>query len=119
MSIILTLRLPPPELSPNVRCHWAKKAKAVHLYRELAKIHAMAHRPRLPWKAATVRCRFYVKDKRRRDKDNFLASLKAAFDGIADAGIVADDSALTYLPIEIFVDKGNPRVEIELKEIEP
>lgn len=41
---------------------------------------------------------------RRRDRDNLLASLKAAFDGIADAGLVENDAGLTHLPVHIVID---------------
>jgi len=30
----LTLPLPPKECSPNARTHWARKAKAVRVYRQ-------------------------------------------------------------------------------------
>ena len=38
--------------------------------------------------------------------------MKAAFDGIADAGWVADDADMTHMPVRIGKDKNNPRVEI-------
>jgi len=41
--------------------------------------------------------RFYAPDKRRRDDDNIIASMKAARDGIADAfGIDDHRFAVTY-----------------------
>ncbi len=36
---------------------------------------------------------FHVTDKRRRDLDNLMASIKPLWDGIVDAGILQDDSA--------------------------
>lgn len=66
---------------------------------------------------AEVQCFFYFKDARRRDKDNCLASMKAAFDGIADAGWVADDADMTHLPVRINKDKSNPRVEIVVNAV--
>jgi Holliday junction resolvase RusA-like endonuclease len=45
-----------------------------------------------------------------------LSSLKAAFDGLADAGLIADDSGLTHLPVIVKVDKLNPRVELHIVE---
>ena len=44
-----------------------------------------------------------------------LASLKATFDGLVDAGLLHDDSALTHLPLVFLVDAKNPRVELLLK----
>ena len=49
---------------------------------------------------------FRFGDKRRRDKDNLLASLKAAFDGLTDAGVWTDDSEATYLPVRIETGYG-------------
>jgi len=42
---------------------------------------------------------------RRRDRDNLAASLKAARDGIADAGLVANDTDIRNVDPEIVVDK--------------
>ena len=67
----------------------------------------------LSWKAANVQIEVTPPDRRRRDKDNLLASLKAAFDGAQDAGLIADDSGLTYLPITIQEpDKHNAGVKL-------
>jgi Holliday junction resolvase RusA-like endonuclease len=70
------------------------------------------------WKEATCQVHWYARDSRRRDKDNCLSSLKATFDGLVDAGLLEDDSALTHLPLVILVDPKNPRVELLLKRWE-
>ena len=70
------------------------------------------------WKAAEAEATFFFRDKRRRDRDNLLASLKAAFDGIAAAGVVEDDADLTHLPVRVEVDKADPRVEIKIRRTE-
>ena len=62
---------------------------------------------------------FYFRDLRRRDRDNLLASLKAAFDGLADAHILEDDSGLVHLPVRIEKDRENPRVELEITRAGP
>ena len=59
-----------------------------------------------------MRCVFFWGTRRKRDKDNALASLKAAFDGLVDAGIVADDVGLTHEPVEFRTSRDRPRVEI-------
>lgn len=114
----LILDLPPRELSPNARVHWARKAKAVKQYRTMAWIVARneTRAKRLEWNSAEVRAVFLLPDKRRRDPDNLMASLKAAFDGIVDAHVLTDDRALIIYPPVLMVDRENPRVEIELKE---
>jgi len=117
MTVTISLPLPHKHLSPNSRCHWRAKAKAVKAYRAQAGLEVMAETcgERWLWKEATVECRFYFKDIRRRDADNLLASMKSAFDGLADAGLVENDAAFTYLPVQQAKDKTNPRVEIAIE----
>lgn len=120
-TLTLTLPLPPRELHPNARVHWRPKAKAVATYRMLAKGAALvalgrARQPR--WSAAAAQAVFYVKDRRRRDRDNLAASLKAGWDGIADAGVVENDAGITHLPVRIEVDAARPRVEITITQVE-
>lgn len=118
MSVTMTLPLPSKELSPNSRVHWRVKAKATKSARQHS--HALglvAGRPM--WKSANVRCVFTFGDKRQRDRDNLLASMKAYFDGLADAGIVENDSQLTYLPVEITApDRLCKRVVIHIEQTE-
>ena len=45
---------------------------------------------------------------------NPLNVVKATMDGLADGGIVRDDSRFTYMPVEEEIDKLDPRVEILL-----
>ena len=115
--MVVVLSLPPRELSPNARPHWAAKARAVRQYREAAYLLALAEQPARPMRRARVTATFFFRDKRRRDGDNLLASLKPAFDGLADAGIVADDSAMIHMPVEQRVDRQNPRVEIAVEAL--
>lgn len=114
-SITITLPLPPAVLSPNSRAHWSAVSRAKSIQRHAAKIKArarMASRQK-PWLTATVAIRATFADNRQRDRDNILASLKAAFDGTEDAGLIANDSGYTYLPVEITPkDPANPRIEI-------
>ena len=112
----ITIPLPPAELSPNSRCHWRVKAKATAAMRAISNSRTQFNLPdnHKPFKSATIQATFYFRDKRRRDKDNMLASLKSAFDGLADAGLVADDSDFTHLPVVVCVDRVHPRVELEV-----
>lgn len=112
-SLSITLPLPPRELSPNARAHWATKARATKRYRQAACVEAvLAGVPAVPWTKATVQLRFHFRTAARRDRDNLLASMKAAFDGLADAGVVADDHGLTHLPVELVTGSADPRVEM-------
>ena len=118
-TICIFLPLPPRALSPNARIHWAIKARATKAYRRTCYIMALAAprttgKPR--WSHAIARATFYHAQRRRRDGDNLLASLKAAFDGIVDAGLLLDDAGLTHLPVRQEIDRDNPRVEILIKK---
>ena len=114
----LTLSIPPKELNPNSRSHFMAKSRKVKAYRHEAKIEAlrwirsgMGSKPTL-WTEAAVQVLYFAPDARSRDKDNLLAALKPAFDGLADAGLVVNDRGLTHLPLLIEVDKAKPRVEL-------
>ena len=115
-EIGVVLPLPDRRLSPNSRVCWQAKARSVKAYRAFS--FSLAQRYPQRWKAASAEATFYFRDKRRRDRDNLLASLKAAFDGIAAAGVVEDDADLTHLPVRVEVDRENPRVEIILRRTE-
>lgn len=108
-----TLPLPPKVLSPNARPHWAVKAKAAKAYRFAARMASTSawpvYAPSLD--EADVVCVFHFKDRRNRDRDNLLASMKSAFDGLADAGIVRNDSAFRH-EVRIGEPSADPHVEI-------
>ena len=115
----ITLPLPAKELSPNSRCHFMSKANKVKRYRLDAKHAAMiaAHECgiREPLERVRITATFFHRQNRHRDADNALASLKAAFDGLADAGIVTNDRKITHAPVEFCVDAENPRVELRVE----
>ena len=110
----------PEDLSPNKTPSRWVKASAVKAYRIAAWARTLKTigRKRAPkWETATGHAVFFFAVKRRRDKDNLAASLKAAWDGITDAGIMANDSGLTPMPVEIVVGPTErPRVEITITE---
>lgn len=111
---MVTLPLPPGQLSPNARGHWAKKDRAVKAYRTLA-ANAVRLVGRVPeWPGATMAAVLYMPTANTPDDDNAAASLKAARDGIADAGLVQDDKHIRALPTLVQVDRERPRVEITL-----
>lgn len=70
------------------------------------------------WIAAECQVYWFARDSRVRDRDNCLSSLKATFDGLKDGGLLKDDSGLIHLPLRLFVDNKNPRVELFLTKIE-
>jgi hypothetical protein len=116
-SISITIPLPPRCLSPNGRVHWAKKAKATKEHRTSSFYDAReALNGRTPpgWLKASLRVVAYFPNRRMPDPTNFMASLKAAEDGIADAGIIVNDRALWPERPVFRVDKMNPRVELTI-----
>jgi len=125
-TLIVTLPPPPTVLNPNRTSHWRTKAKAVKQYRNDAHIAAYTalnemdrwHSNRPRWKQAVMTPKFYFRDRRRRDRDNFQAALKAACDGLVDAGVLIDDSGLATMPAEFDIDGNDPRVELHLRELQ-
>jgi len=112
-TLVVVLPIPNKILSPNARPHWAAKAKAVKAHRQIAYLTAST-RSQGHWRSATIRYTFYWPTKAKRDDDNAVAMCKAYRDGIADAGVVVNDSAFSTLPPVMLHDKKNPRVEIEI-----
>lgn len=114
----LLVRIPLPERPcwPNWVGHWAQKAAAKRKLRQAAKEAGLAARDvsglEEPLAAANVTCQFHFPERRHRDKDNALAAMKAAFDGLQDAGIVENDTNFTYQPVTLDCDPADPRVDI-------
>lgn len=77
---------PSKDLSPNARVHWAKLSAAKAAYR--ANCFAIARSDGIGKTGAAkahLTITFYPPDKRHRDLDNMLASIKSGLDGLADA----------------------------------
>lgn len=91
----LRLGWPDKGLSPNARLHWSRKSRLVKSARTAAwgaLLEKFGASPHLPAGARiSLEMMFCPPDRRRRDLDNIIASMKAANDGIADA-LGIDDS---------------------------
>lgn len=117
-TITITVPVPAEALWPNKRPHWATKARAVKKSRcvaHLASMHAMQEsgiyqKPK--WTMAKAAITIYMRTAHKPDRDNVIAALKSTFDGIADAGIIANDAGLIPLPPTVLKDAKSPRVEI-------
>lgn len=109
------IRLPWPnkDLSPNARISWQEKARLAKKYRSAGWAAAMEAGYRsLNFDAVHLRITFHQPDKRKRDIDNMLASIKSGLDGISDAiGIDDSDWELTIRKGEV-VKGGAVVVEI-------
>ena len=120
-SVTIVLPLPAKVLSPNCTIGTMRgrfmKAAATKRYRRITREAIENERiETLPWNMASVGASFYWKNKGRHDQDNASASLKAAYDGIVDAGLLEDDDYkhMKREPPVFLVDKENPRVELTI-----
>lgn len=103
-------------LSLNQRMHHMEKAKVTARLRSL--MHAKArHIPEM--ERIEVLLVWVVKDRRRRDEENIVATLKPLCDGLVDAEVVEDDTPqfMHKLMPEIRYEKGcTPRFEFTVRE---
>ncbi len=106
----------PPSHNKQERMHW-------YLRNELRK--ELGWWVYLAWKAAgsprfrkpAVTYRFYFPDRRGRDPDNLIASMKGYLDGLKHYAFWDDNHKnIDLRKPEILVDKQFPRVEIDLEE---
>jgi hypothetical protein len=112
-EITITLPIPDRALSPNARHgHFMQLARAKKAAKELA--HVTAHNamivagwPKAPkWEKAVVDAVVVFSGRRRRiDEDNLIASCKAYQDGIASAGLVANDRGIKWGGVAWIADK--------------
>jgi crossover junction endodeoxyribonuclease RusA len=95
-EVRVALPWPSKDLSPNARLHWARKARAVKSARSSsAWLVREAFRRPPGWTMANIAIEFCPPDYRRRDRDNLIASMKAATDGLADALGIDDSKFIT------------------------
>ena len=118
-SFTIVLPLPDKYLHPNrtpiTRKGHIIRGKRTKERRALCKALAAAQQiESAPWPAATLQAHFLFETKRKRDGDNLTAWIKSTVDGIADSGIVKDDSDFTHLPSTYGVDRECPRLEITI-----
>lgn len=122
-SLTIALPIPPKELHPNHKPYTPggcmAKARATAKYKRLAyliALHTMAGQTPPRWERATMVPVFFHTCKRRRDRDNLAASLKAGIDGIVKAGLMTDDNGLVVCPPVQQIDPRRPRVELTFME---
>ena len=89
--VVIPYRYPKPPLSSNQRGHWRERQRWSKVLRAQTAAEA---RGRLlsGFGPCTVTLTWYVKDRRRRDADNVVPTLKAMCDGLVDGGVVPDDT---------------------------
>jgi Holliday junction resolvase RusA-like endonuclease len=101
-SVTIMLGLPPAALYPNARPNWYELAEARKIYRREACVCArLALGGRRPMvRAARVAVTMEFLRMPWPDPDNCAAALKACWDGLQDAGLLANDDQLVHEPIE-------------------
>jgi crossover junction endodeoxyribonuclease RusA len=101
---VLDLTISKP-LSMNDRAHWRVKAKQTKQVRVDAWTAAKDAVPALT--RFTVELHYVPRDKRRRDPENLIATLKPFVDGLIDAGVAPDDCPPYYTTTMPVVDPPN------------
>lgn len=119
-----TIRLPwpAPPITANQRNHWRKQAELVKAVRTSIHTHiSLGQFTGVPWPVMADHVHVYLdywpRDRRRRDEDNIAPTLKAAADGLVDAGVVADDTPAymrKHMPT-IHEPDGDPRVVLTVR----
>ena len=122
-SVKIILPLPKGVLSPNFsvasRRMMFAKAATIKAYRRKAMQAIEAERiETMPWGKVELEATFYFRTTRERDDDNAMGSLKAACDGIVDAGLVLKDDYehMKRMPPKFYKDSVYPRVEILIRQ---
>lgn len=116
-----TLRFdwPQPPLTANQRLHWRTRARLTSDVRQAAAWQAAASKfPQTT--RLDVSLTWVVKDKRRRDADNIVPTLKALCDGLVDAGIVPDDTPhymVKHMPRIVHDPSQSPHLELHIAEV--
>lgn len=120
-AVVLPLPWPKPPLSLNDRpSHPKARNREVQGVRSAA---AVACAERIAdgsldvLEPVTVTLVWFAPDRRKRDADNPVATLKALCDGLADAGLVPDDTPewMDKRPVRIVYRKGEPGVELHVE----
>jgi crossover junction endodeoxyribonuclease RusA len=119
--IEIELPYPPKALSPNARVDYhvlmREKANYKNNVYLLARNARQLAKGTFPLKSpVTVIVTFILPDRIKRDWDNALSSFKAGFDGIVEAGILADDNMTEIrLGLECEYAKGKAAVRVRLQ----
>lgn len=119
-SWTLDLGYPAPPMRENDRLHWRARAAKTKDVRERVGWLAKTKLPRKQIERCEIHLIWSVTDRRRRDSAAANPTLKAAIDGLVDAGILADDNyrivKRSWCEIELAPEAGVALVIEELEE---
>lgn len=113
---VITLPYERPPLNLNQRHHWTVRSRITKQIREQGGwLMRAAHIP--PLRNATVGLNWTVPDRRRRDTDNPILTLKPLADAMVDAGILPDDTPEFVTKRETFIvySKGLRMVQLVIE----
>lgn len=120
-SFVIVLPLPAKVLQPNCTVGTIggrfAKASATKRYRRLAREAVEAECiETMPWSRVQVQAAFFHATERKRDQDNAMGALKAAYDGIVDSGLVENDDYehMRREPPTFAIDRKFPRVVLTI-----
>lgn len=122
-AIKLVMPLPPASLSPNGREFWAVRNRDAQLWRTMAagliaSQRVIGQHDERDWPGARMDIEWRYAG-RTPDDDNCVGRLKSTRDGIADAGLVADDGLIHIGAITLVrVPRKDQQVIITLTRIE-
>lgn len=108
-----------PWLNSNQRLHWATKARKTREIRESAAWWARALGEQA-MEAVEITAVVHPKTARRFDPHNWQPTVKAAIDGLVDAGLIADDDSSRLISVTFQAgekDPGGPRLRLVVKEV--
>lgn len=104
-----------PPLSLNQRLHHFEKARITREVREATVLLAR----RIPaLGSCEVTLTWFVIDRRKRDAENPVPTLKAMCDGLVDQGVVVDDTPqymVKHMPIIQWIDKATDSAHMVLR----
>ena len=85
-------------------------------YEEINIYRNLKHKPKTPVQKCNIELKFYFKDKRKRDLNNYE---KFVFDFLVSGKFIEDDNynVIKEQKMSGYVDRNNPRVEIIIKEL--
>jgi Holliday junction resolvase RusA-like endonuclease len=111
--------LPDRTLNPNAKPHYMELARAKRAAGDLTMFLVLEQgKPAKPYKRAHISVTWIAGDKRRRDEDNLIASLKPYIDKLVTVGVIEDDSVrhVTYTFKYMYGRKGYYNTIIEVTE---
>lgn len=124
-TVVIVLPLPAKVLQPNCTVGTfggrMMKASATKRYRRLAREAIEAEQiDTMPWGQVCVEAAFHHATDRKRDQDNAMGALKAAYDGIVDSGLVVNDDYehMKRGSPTFAIDRVTPRVVLTITRVQ-